>query len=318
MPARATTAMPTNSLLIRSIPFRQHTPRTPAKEPARPPPEADVPYYTILHRKPWRPTGFQAHSSQFAAGWRPCLRKVVPRATVELPTQKPPAGQTHVHERAEPRSMVVDGKMRVLVNDDILDERTRRMCKLGIVGDVPLAPVATAPQGLHATDLPRDTSLPQSRRPEHVQLVQRPGKAYKVSLRDRRADCRQTRENLTPRFRHPRPLVPQEPLALRKRCPEPWNRQPNRAIRTNADVDSPRSRTDNLDGYAVNLIQSDSNHGAHGRTGHRNHRNTCFRAPSRPQTSNSSTAESTIVRFSFENARPMRVSVLPLPANTSA
>ena len=32
----------------------------------------------------------------------------------------------------------------------------------------------------------------------------------------------------------------------------------------------------------------------------------------------SSMAASTIVRFAFENARPTRVSVLPLPANLSA
>ena len=38
----------------------------------------------------------------------------------------------------------------------------------------------------------------------------------------------------------------------------------------------------------------------------------------KPFYSTSSTFEATMVRFAFENARPIRVRVLPLPANLSA
>ena len=186
-------------------------------------------------------------------------------ALVELPPKELPPGQALVHQRIETRTVVRRLKMRELVDDHVLHQLPRYTGKLGIVGDLALADMARAPDGLHAADLPSDAGLVQTGRPKLVQFVQHRPETFDLLIRHRRTHRRRMRQDLRPRLGDPLPLLAQEHLALPECRPPLRDREDHRAVRLHADVDAADALANDLDrntvdqvGTAVNHILTDS------------------------------------------------------------
>ena len=179
-------------------------------------------------------------------------------ATVEPLAKFLPAWEPGIHQLIEHRAVSVDGEMRQLMHNDILNQFTRRTRQRFAIGDVPFSPMAASPKRLHLANPPCEVAFAEPSSPTGVEFIQQRGQDHPFRVRN--GLTRRTRQDLAPRLYGPIPFRLQERLALRKRRAKIRDGKPHHAVLRNAQIDSPNAFADNLNRNAVDFVSTNAQH----------------------------------------------------------